>query len=200
MVIYLVRHGETDWNRQNRLQGREDIELNETGVRQSRDCAEALLDLPLDCILTSPLKRAKVTADIIAGGLQVFPVIVEQGLTERDFGKQSGLTLKEREALLARDENPCVESKESLTGRIMNVINAYIEKNQYENILAVSHGASINAVLSHLSGGKFGTGKTVLKNTCISKLNCVDGAIEIEYYNLTPDELINRGCRKTAGN
>lgn len=189
MVFYLVRHGETDWNRQNRLQGREDIELNETGVRQSGECAQALAELPLDCILTSPLKRAKFTADIIAEKLQVFPAIIEQGLTEKDFGKLSGLTLEERNALLARNEDPCAESKEAVIRRMMDVINAYIHANQYENILIVSHGASINALLSHLSEGRIGTGKTILKNTCISKLNCAHGAIEIEYYNLTPDEI-----------
>lgn len=189
MVIYLVRHGETDWNRQNRLQGREDIELNETGVRQSGDCAQALMDLPVDCILTSPLKRAKLTADIIAENLQISPAIIEQGLTEKDFGKLSGLTLEERKALLARNEDTCAESKEAVIRRMMDVIYAYINANQYENILVVSHGASINALLSHLSEGRIGTGKTILKNTCISKLNCVNGAIEIVYYNLTSDEL-----------
>lgn len=190
MVIYLIRHGETDWNRQNRLQGIEDIELNETGLRQSVECAEALKKIPVDCILTSPLKRAKVTADVIAAAIHDGPAIVEQGLTERDFGKLSGLSYEDRETLFARNDDPCMEPKETVIERFMNVLYRYINANKAENIVIVSHGASINVILSHLSDGVIGTGKTVLKNTCISKLSCSSQEIVIEFYNLTPDEFM----------
>jgi broad specificity phosphatase PhoE len=100
MVIYLIRHGETDWNRQNRLQGIEDIELNENGRRQSADCARAFIGIPVEKILTSPLKRAKATADIIAEMLHTDAAIVEPELTERDFGKLSGLSYEDRENAL----------------------------------------------------------------------------------------------------
>lgn len=190
MVIYLIRHGETDWNKQNRLQGIEDIELNETGIIQSKACAEAFIGIPVDCILTSPLKRAKVTADILADRLHTGPVVIEQGLTERDFGMLSGLTYEDRETLFARNENPCMEPREAVIERFMHVLYRHVDVQTVENIIVVSHGASINVILSHLSGGKIGTGKTVLKNTCISKLNCTEREIDIEFYNLTPDELM----------
>lgn len=192
MIIYLVRHGETDWNRQNRLQGIEDIELNETGRIQSAACAKAFTDVPIDCILSSPLKRAAATADIISGILGVAPVIVEQGLTERDFGKLSGLTLEEREALLGRGEDPCMEPKAKLTVRFMDVLYQYIECGTYEEVLVVSHGASINAVLAHLTDGSIGTGKTILKNTCVNQLVCHGRKIDVSLYNLTPEEFLDR--------
>ena len=192
MVIYLVRHGETDWNRQNRLQGIEDIELNETGHEQSVACAGAFADIPIGCILSSPLKRAKKTADIIAENLGITQVIVDQDLTERDFGKLSGLTLAERQALLDSKEDPCQEPFEILVERFMGGLWRYVRGSAYDNILVVSHGASINAVLSHLSGGEIGTGKTVLKNTCISKLSCTQAHMNIDFYNLTPNEVAGK--------
>ncbi len=188
MVIYLIRHGETDWNRQNRLQGIEDIALNETGLRQSAECAKEFLSVPVDCILTSPLKRAKVTADIIADVIHSGPAIVEQGLTERDFGKLSGLSYEDRETLFARNEDACMEPREAVIERFMDVLYRYIDTSTTKDVVVVSHGASINVILSHLSGGEIGTGKTVLKNTCISKLACNGRDIKIEFFNLTPSE------------
>lgn len=198
MIIYLVRHGETDWNRQNRLQGIEDIELNETGVRQSYECAEAFRNIPVDRILTSPLKRAKATAEIIAETLNTDPVTVEQDLTERDFGKLSGLTYEDRETLFARNEDPCMEPRETVILRFMNVLYRHIDEKAAESIIVVSHGAAINVILSHLSGGEIGTGKTVLKNTCISKLNCIGREIVIEFYNLAPGEFLRSPPRPSA--
>ena len=123
MIIYLVRHGETDWNRQNRLQGIEDIELNETGRRQSTECADSFTGIPIDRILSSPLKRAKKTADIMAARMGIAPVIIEQELTERDFGKLSGLTFEERQAFLDANEDACAEPLEELVDRFVNVLN-----------------------------------------------------------------------------
>jgi broad specificity phosphatase PhoE len=193
MVIYLVRHGETDWNLQNRLQGVEDIELNETGLLQSAECAGAFTGIAVECILSSPLKRAKKTADIIAEQLGVGPVIVERDLTERDFGRLSGLTLEERQALLDRGENTGAEPLETLIDRFVRVLDRYAGEATYKSMIVVSHGASINATLSHLSGGEIGTGKTILKNVCISKICYSGGQVEIAFYNLTPEEFLSVG-------
>lgn len=192
MVIYLIRHGETNWNRQNRLQGTEDIALNEKGLRQAVVCAEAFADVPVDCVVSSPLQRAKVTADIISVRTGVAPVIVEEGLTERDFGKLSGITLQDRKTMLAQDGALGMEPSEELTARLMRVLNRYLSENKHAAVIAVSHGASINAVLAHLTNGEIGTGKTTLKNTCISKLTVTDETFVIDFYNVTPDEFVQR--------
>jgi broad specificity phosphatase PhoE len=195
MVIYLVRHGETDWNRQNRLQGKEDIELNENGIRQSAECADVFAGVPIGCILTSPLKRARKTAEIIAEKLGVSSVIVEQGLTERDFGRLSGLTPEERQAFLNAKADPCAQPLEEVIEQFMSVLDRYVRRGECRNIMVVSHGASINAVLLHLSGGRFGTGMTTLKNACISKVECDGGRMDVVYYNLTPNEF-SEGSRE----
>jgi probable phosphoglycerate mutase len=74
MMIYLIRHGETDWNHQRRRQGRRDIPLNDQGRVQMHACGELLSGLPADLIVTSPLSRAVNSAEIIAehlGAIQV---------------------------------------------------------------------------------------------------------------------------------
>lgn len=188
MAIYLIRHGETDWNRQGRFQGVEDIELNGTGVLQAKACAEALRALPVDKVVTSPLKRAKKTAEIIASRLGA-ALTVEEGLTERDFGKMSGLTKAEREAFAASGEDPKMEPFDALADRMMAAVEKYAGE---ECAVLVSHGASINAVLARLSDGAFGTGKTILKNTCLNKLSGGKGTLRVEYYNLSVGEFLSR--------
>ena len=85
MVIYLIRHGETDWNLQGKLQGREDIPLNKTGIWQAKVCGNALQNTKFHCIQTRPLQRAMETAEIIAFH-QNCRVIVNPDLIERDYG------------------------------------------------------------------------------------------------------------------
>ncbi len=69
MKLFVVRHGETDWNVERRLQGQTDIELNENGIRQANKLKQDLndKDCNIDLIISSPLKRAKKTAEIISG-------------------------------------------------------------------------------------------------------------------------------------
>jgi len=93
-VIYLIRHGETDWNRQERLQGITDVPLNRSGIAQGRRLAGWLSRVGARYILTSPLQRARQTAMILhrAGGC---PVIVQDELREIDHGVWTGMTLSE---------------------------------------------------------------------------------------------------------
>ncbi len=92
MEIYLVRHGETEWNRQRRLQGRTDIPLNDAGLAEARKAAKALRDLNFDRIFTSPLQRARKTAEIIRGSREI-PITAEPLLIEVSFGIGEGICL-----------------------------------------------------------------------------------------------------------
>ncbi len=94
MVIYLIRHGQTDWNKDHRFQGQVATELNETGVRAAEKTRDALKAYPIDMILSSPLKRAVDTAKIIAEGINV-PVVIEPELIEVSFGAWEGTPIKE---------------------------------------------------------------------------------------------------------
>ena len=90
MSVYFVRHGQTDWNLDHRIQGRVDIELNETGRKQAAEMRDKLADKDFAAIISSPLKRAKQTADIIAELHKDMPLIEAQELSERNFGKYEG--------------------------------------------------------------------------------------------------------------
>ena len=81
MKIYLIRHGETDWNLEQRLQGAMDIPLNENGIELARETARGLRDVPFDVIYTSPLRRARQTAEIIRGDREI-PLIEEPRIRE----------------------------------------------------------------------------------------------------------------------
>ena len=98
MKVYFVRHGQTDWNVQSRIQGQSDIPLNQRGIAQAKALAAQLKTLAIDCIITSPLQRTKQTAALLNETLQV-PILEEEGLKERDFGEFEGvLKLRWKEA------------------------------------------------------------------------------------------------------
>jgi uncharacterized phosphatase len=87
----LVRHGQTDWNAQRRLQGSTDIPLNDVGRGQARDAVAVLSGYEWDAIVSSPLSRAAETADLIAAGLGLQVARRVSDLAERSFGPAEGL-------------------------------------------------------------------------------------------------------------
>ena len=89
--IILVRHGETEWNRTHRFQGRSNVPLNEKGKKQARALALALKDEPLSAIYSSPLLRAMETANFIKVFHPSVPLFGEPGLVEMDLGDFEGL-------------------------------------------------------------------------------------------------------------
>jgi broad specificity phosphatase PhoE len=89
--IFLVRHGETEWNRLHRFQGRIDIPLNQEGKYQAQALALALKDEPLTAIYSSPLTRAKETAQMIRGFHTSTPLFEKEGLVEMDVGEFDGM-------------------------------------------------------------------------------------------------------------
>lgn len=92
--IIAIRHGETDWNVQSRLQGHSDIPLNATGLAQAATLAEALRHEGLSHVYSSDLGRAVQTAHALAGPLGL-PLITDTGLRERGFGQMEGLSYRE---------------------------------------------------------------------------------------------------------
>ncbi len=137
-----VRHGETDWNKNGKVQGHTDIELNEVGKQQARDVAEKLKHENFDLIICSPLKRAKETADIINKTLKL-ELIVEDDLRERNFGgREGGLTAisqgldNDGVAKLRMSTKKGEEPWEKMALRIKKVYQKYLGK----KILVVAHG------------------------------------------------------------
>ena len=92
MLLYVVRHGVTAWNRLRKVQGRADIPLAEEGVRLAKKTGEALQNVPFDLCFSSPLKRAVQTAEYILGDRKI-PVITDERIQEIDFGSSGGHTV-----------------------------------------------------------------------------------------------------------
>lgn len=165
MNIYLLRHGQTDWNLEGRIQGHTDIPLNQHGKMQIAQTVEGLSGIcpNMDLILCSPLSRARESACIAAEMLN-YPkdrIIEEPLLIERCFGEAEGLTAAEREEKYPNYHYsdisyyfPGMESFEELMKRARNLFKRIedIYKDR-ENILAVSHGAILAAVITAVTDG-----------------------------------------------
>lgn len=89
MNLYVIRHGQTDWNVMKKMQGSVDIELNEIGIKQAYITKENLDSISIDVIFCSPLKRAKQTAEIINKGRNL-EIIYDERLRERNYGEFEG--------------------------------------------------------------------------------------------------------------
>lgn len=145
VAFWFLRHGETDWNAQNLSQGNVDIPLNETGLAQARSASLLLRNRGIKAIMSSPLSRAKVTADI-AGAELGLPVQVDDGLREVAFGVQEGKPMAEWfqpwvDGLLTPDG---AESFPALTKRAVAAINRCIAGPPV--VLVVAHGALFRAL------------------------------------------------------
>jgi probable phosphoglycerate mutase len=159
-TIFLARHGETDWNRDNRFQGHADPPLNETGRAQASELSAALADEPLAAVYSSPLRRAFETAEIVAAPHGLEPVPVD-ALREVDVGSWQGLTRAEVEERFPEhyarwlDYEAGWEDGESYEEMGRRVIAALLElaaAHEGERILAVSHGGPVRAAYALADG------------------------------------------------
>src|SRR5512145_36913 len=121
--ICLIRHGETDWNATGRLQGREDIELNDLGREQALELADYFKTGSWNEIVSSPLKRALETAEILAGKLDLPRIIVRENFIERDYGEASGLAPEIRKSRFPDGMIPGQEEFEQLRVRAFQALN-----------------------------------------------------------------------------
>ena len=188
MTICLIRHGETDWNVIGRLQGREDIPLNENGMLQAEQCGKVLSKRNWNAIITSPLLRARQTTDIIADILKIKEVHENYDLVERDYGKASGLLESERKELFPDGKYEGIENWDIMRDRVCGAIIKSADMFYPENIIIISHGSAINSVLAELSNHTIGTGKTKLKNACINLFSYAEKSLKMELYNISHNE------------
>ncbi len=189
-TICILRHGETDWNSSGKLQGREDIELNELGREQAIQTARYFETETWDIMVSSPLKRAYETAQIIASRISIPTVFVVDEISERCYGSASGLLPEERRRRFPDGVIPDQEDFEYLRQRAMIGLNKIATDFKDKRIIVVSHGGLTNSILYTLSDGEFGSFKTRLKNGCINKIIFQDNLWSVEFYNKTADELL----------
>ncbi|UOF90128.1 histidine phosphatase family protein [Fodinisporobacter ferrooxydans] len=172
--ILLIRHGETDWNSQRRIQGHTDIPLNHIGLQQARQVANRMRQEAISACYSSDLQRARNTAEHIAKhhGLGVK---INERLRERYYGQLEGMTKDEIDQMFpdyqARNHaNVGQETLEHVRLRAMQALAEIAERHRGQSVAVVSHGGWINAVLFMISEGKAGTGITHLENTSITTL------------------------------
>ena len=150
-TLLLARHGETDWNRERRLQGGTDTELNDLGRAQARVLAAELDDVELAAIYSSDLRRARETAEIVAAakGLRVH---TDRGLRERSFGSWEGLTRDEIAERFPDLEHHDGEGDDDVRSRVLEVIGRIVASHPEGHVLVISHGSALNALWHHASG------------------------------------------------
>jgi uncharacterized phosphatase len=151
----LVRHGETDWNRERRIQGSTDIPLNDTGRAQAAATGALLRSRRWSHIIASPLSRAADTAAIIAEAVGMPAPELDPALVERNYGDAEGLTDTELDARYpAGAEVAGRESRASVANRVMEALHRIAAAHPGESIIVVAHGGVIRSVLESVAPGR----------------------------------------------
>lgn len=157
MEIYVLRHGQTDYNVKNIYQGQSDIPLNEVGIEQAKETASKFNNIKVDVILTSPLVRAKQTAEYVSKATNV-PIVIEKGLIERSFGDMEGHPNREDcniQMLSDYDRNYNiynVEPIQDLFKRVYFCMDLIIERFKDKTIVLVTHGCVTQAIECYFKG------------------------------------------------
>ncbi len=143
-MIYIVRHGQTDWNILNKVMGKRDISLNETGFEQAKELKEKLDGIDLDLIICSTLLRAKQTAQVI-NQERGLPIIYDERIVERDFGEFEGMQTKDFDFANFWNyyENIKYDKAENIRdffSRIYDFFDSVKERYNGKNVLIVTHG------------------------------------------------------------
>lgn len=152
MIVAFIRHGQTDWNREGLLQGSTDIPLNDTGREQARDALMTLRSRPWDAVVSSPLRRARETAAIIAEGLGVELGRAYDDLVERDYGALEGTPSADAIERWPTREYPGAESLASVASRGAAALAAIATDLPGSAVLVVCHGTIIRYTLARIAG------------------------------------------------
>jgi probable phosphoglycerate mutase len=186
--IVLVRHGETDWNVEERFQGHADPPLNARGREQARVLAARMAGEHVDVIYTSPLRRARETAEILAEALGA-TVVSHDGLREVDVGEWQGLTrgdIEERfpEAFARwREYGPGWEhgeTYEQMADRVLAAMREIASAQQSGRVVVVTHGGPVRAIAASADGISHAESRRrtrVIDNCGVAGFAIVDGKV-----------------------
>lgn len=212
MKIYLVRHGETEWNKEYLLQGQADTKLNDYGRELARITSEALKEIPFDIIFHSPLNRAEETARILKRDREI-PILADERLKEMNFGISEGCHIP---TIKNMPEDPMYnflkhpgkylppkngERFEEVYKRSLDFMTREILplEEKYKNVLIVAHGALNRSILNPIADIPVSDFWRIrLKNCAVSVINLMDGKFTIEsegeiYYQAPkrPKDILN---------
>lgn len=183
--IYLIRHGQSEWNTLYKIQGQKDTLLTDIGKRQAMKLGDRLIDENIDIIYSSDLERAYTTAKIISEIIRI-PLISNKSIREIGFGPWEGLSLteikksfKNEYSIWTKEPHKLylegAESLQVLQDRTMNYINQIINENKGKNIAIISHSATLKIIILSLLGIDISFYKNIsLSNVSLSIIECRD--------------------------
>lgn len=176
--LYLARHGQTQWNKVQRYQGRLDSDLTPLGKQQSVDIAKKLNHKHIDLIISSPLGRAVAGAKICQQQLAV-PIIYDDGLLERDLGDWQGQHIAD----IKHDDNydeilhqftqlspACGESALNCGERVYKTLKRLAERYENSRLLVIFHGEALRCLLAKLGSISTGNAYQLFDNGCLLQL------------------------------
>jgi len=199
MNVFVIRHGETDWNKEWRLQGRTQIRLNERGREQARETAAGLKKqgIVFDRVYSSPLLRAVETAEILSG-FTLENIATDERIIELCFGKAEGTTPDERkenpllqgfnnffdapEKYVAKDGAESIESVLARTKDFWENEIKKLEGQGVENVLISTHGGTLQALLMNVDGREISHYWDVkIPNCTVNLVKLKSGILRLEY-------------------
>ena len=154
MNLYVVRHGETIWNVEKRVQGITDIPLTEKGRKEAEELQELISTLDIDVVIASPLERARETAEILIDSK--LPINTDDRIKERDWGMNEGALISEVDRwdcwdVILNTKVQNIECIQDFMDRVSNFIEEIKIKHQDKNVLIVTHSA-VSRVIHYLLG------------------------------------------------
>ena len=191
-MIYIIRHGQTEKNKANLLQGRSEHPLNETGIRQAQEAGQWFAEhgIIFDAVYSSPLKRAKDTGRIAAGKGSDFLPNIDERLIEMEYGPYEGVDLRTPppEIIVFFSDfvhNPAPEGMEQLpevTARVGAFLEEIRERAATEDILVSTHAIAMKGALEYLTPGSNGAyWSKYIGNCAVYAVPVKDGKFGIPY-------------------
>src|SRR5579863_572987 len=193
----LMRHGETAWNRQGRVMGRHPVELTDHGRMQVAATARFAASIKPDLIVTSPLVRARQSAEIVAAGLGGIEIIEEPGIAEVLYGRWEGMHYHEliddphyityRKSPIEHP-TPGGETIPEVQARGVAAVMRTMEANSGRRVLFVSHGDIVRTVLCHFLALELKHFRRIrVDNAALSAVQVAGEFAEVKFLNIIPD-------------
>ena len=191
-MLYIIRHGQTEKNKANLLQGRSEHPLNETGILQAEEAGEWFADhgIVFDSVYSSPLERAKDTGRIVAGKGSDFLPNIDERLIEMEYGPYEGVDLRTPPPEIIEFfsdfvHNPAPEGMEQLpevTARVGAFLEEIRERAEAEEILVSTHAIAMKGALEYLTPGSNGAyWSKYIGNCAVYAVPVKDGKFGIPY-------------------
>ena len=194
--IYLVRHGETVWNREKRWQGHIDKPLNETGIKQAEAVADFFEEHTCDVIYSSDLRRAYDTADASGSRIGV-GIIKDERLREKHMGIMQGLSVEEfkknnrieYDKMMSNPSGyiiPEGETMEEFRDRVISCLKEIISENPGKTAAVFCHGGNLNVILRHILDIPLTVKRSFsIFNGSIARLTCNEEGIRLDSWGIT---------------